>query len=252
MVSHRISVWQSAAASLHPLAADFAKNILHCRDAEEGCQPAEALRKRLLADDSMLPRSNLGAGFRRRAGSIKVSELARHSSVKPRKGRLLYRMARHYAPSHIIEFGTCLGISTIYMACGCPLARLHTVEGHEAAATLAGKNFMATGFPDIRLHCCTFAEAFTRLPGDGISELMVFIDGDHRLHPTVDYVSQFMDMQARTLILVLDDINWSPPMKKAWRMIRDLPGTGITVDLYDMGIVFRCPTDEKQNFSFIY
>jgi len=39
-------------------------------------------------------------------------------------------------------------------------------------------------------------------------------------------------------VLIVDDINWSDGMARAWKEIKQMPGVS-TLDLYKMGIVIR-------------
>ena len=49
----------------------------------------------------------------------KVSDIARYSAVPEKYGKLLANMAAEFGSPLIIEFGTSLGISTMYMASSC-------------------------------------------------------------------------------------------------------------------------------------
>jgi hypothetical protein len=49
-------------------------------------------------------------------------------------------------------------------------------------------------------------------------------------------------------IFVFDDIYWSTEMKKAWDEISARPEVTISIDLYDLGIIFFRNNQEKQHF----
>ena len=74
--------------------------------------------------------NDLGSGSEKfKSNSRKVSDIARYSPVTPKYGRLLSNMAAEFGEPLIIEFGTSLGISTMYMAASCSDTTVYTMEG---------------------------------------------------------------------------------------------------------------------------
>ena len=70
----------------------------------------------------------------------RVSDIARYSPVPGKYGKLLSNMAAEFGKPLIIEFGTSLGISTMYMAAACPDSAIYTIEGcHETASQSQNK-----------------------------------------------------------------------------------------------------------------
>ena len=78
----------------------------------------------------------------------------------------------------------------------------------------------------------------------------VFIDGNHRLEPTVRYFNQILPNLHANSIVVLDDIHWSKEMEQAWETIQQHPAVSLTIDLFFIGIVFfRAEQKEKEHFT---
>jgi hypothetical protein len=65
-----------------------------------------------------------------------------------------------------------------------------------------------------------------------------FVDGNHRLEPTLHYFEQLTRHSTETTILVFDDIHWSAEMELAWNRIQDHPLVMCTIDLFFLGLVF--------------
>ena len=117
----------------------------------------ESIRKRMLSDRRLIAMTDYGAGSERnRSKTRKVSEIARKSPVPSKYGILLSSLAAEFGGSHIIELGTSFGISTMYMAAGCPGAVISTIEGSLAVSAVAEENFMLSGFSNIRVFTGTF------------------------------------------------------------------------------------------------
>jgi predicted O-methyltransferase YrrM len=49
-------------------------------------------------------------------------------------------------------------------------------------------------------------------------------------------------------LFIFDDIYWSPEMKKAWDEITSRPEVKISIDLYDLGLIFFRNNQAKQHF----
>ena len=66
-----------------------------------------------------------------------------------------------------------------------------------------------------------------------------FIDGYHDENATMRYFDQHIPFLANQgVVLVFDDISWSPGMKNAWKKIKVDERVKISVDLLKVGICF--------------
>ena len=233
-----------------PFVFDFIQNVLNNRKGYEPPAKMERLRKELLADRTILEIDDLGAGSRSVTSRRRsVAQLAR-TALKPKKyAHLLYRLVRHYQPRTIIELGTSLGLTTAYLAAGNPAAELHTVEGSVAIAERARRNLTELGTMQVHQHVGHFDELLPSLLKQVSSPDLVYIDGNHRLQPTLDYFLQCRNAAHNNTILVFDDIHWSPEMERAWEEIRQHPDVRYTIDIFFLGFVFFRPEFKvKQDF----
>ena len=88
----------------------------------------------------------------------------------------------------------------------------------------------------------------------GIEKLdFVFVDGNHRYQPTINYFHLLKPKMQEQSILIFDDIHWSKEMEAAWDEIKKDPSISLTIDLFFIGIVFfRKEQLVKQDFSIQY
>ena len=76
-----------------------------------------------------------------------------------------------------------------------------------------------------------------------------FIDGNHRLEPTLRYFHQVLPYTNDQSVLVFDDIHWSSEMEQAWDHIKSHTAVTSSIDLFFIGIIFfRKEFREKQDF----
>ena len=233
-----------------PFVYDFIRNVLN-----DGSQPAvfekiEALRARLLRDSSWLEVEDMGAGSSVAKGRRRrVGEIARHAA-KPRKlGQLLFRIARYYQCRQVVELGTSLGMSTAYLASGASGVRVWTIEGAASIAAVAARNFQELGLENVELVVGNFDERLPEVLDRAERPDLVFIDGNHRLEPTLRYFNWIMERGAVEAILIFDDVHWSEEMEAAWEAIQRDPRVYMTIDLFFIGIVvLREEFKVKQHF----
>jgi predicted O-methyltransferase YrrM len=78
---------------------------------------------------------------------------------------------------------------------------------------------------------------------------LAYIDGNHRLHPTLQYFEQLLQKKTPDSIFIFDDIHWSAGMEEAWRTICQHPAVTCSIDLFFLGFVFFRPEFKaKQHF----
>lgn len=197
------------------------------------------IRKRMISDQRSIIVNDLGAGSEKLKTSIrKVSDIARYSPVPEKYGILLSNLASEFGKPLIVELGTSLGISTMYMAASCLDAVVYTIEGCPAIAGIADQNFKSAGLTNIKLLTGSFEEMLPLVAETDVRPGLVFIDGNHRKEPVLKYFNRIADMSDNKTVVVIDDINYSKEMEEAWDEIKLNERVSVTVDIFRMGIVF--------------
>lgn len=206
----------------------------------------------MLRDTTRLDLSDFGAGSRKTLQNITVGNYARRVSVSEKFGQLLYLICRYYHPALVIELGTALGISTLYLALGNSDSRVITVEGNPQLAGLAKNTFCTAGIKNITLVNSHFEIALNELPDKKGERVLVFIDGNHTLESTVAYYNHIVEKWGKKVIIIFDDINWSGEMRLAWKKIKKLANYASSADLFYMGIIFGDEGQTGQNIHIRY
>ncbi|MCG2617251.1 class I SAM-dependent methyltransferase [Terrimonas sp. NA20] len=233
-----------------PFVYDLIIHVLNDRKVYADYAKVEAARKRLRQDQRTLMVEDMGAGsMKNNQGKRSVADIARHAAKPAKYGQLLYRMVKYYQPKGILELGTSLGITTRYLSLAKPSATLVTMEGAAAIASVAEEGMRQDGLDNVRLHRGNFD---TELPVvlKTFKPDFIFVDGNHRMKPTVEYFEQLLRVADNDTIIVFDDIHWSEEMEQAWSYIADHPAVRCSIDLFFIGIVlFRQEFREKQHFT---
>lgn len=209
----------------------------------------------LLRDQRYTTRTDLGAkapDFPWQKEILPVKTIARRFSVSPDFGRLLFRLSRHFQPDLTLELGTSLGISTAYMALGNPQGTIITIEGCPEIAKDAHQNFEKLGIRNIDQRTGNFDKVLPDILGEVASLDMIFIDGNHKKDATLDYFRQCLQHINSNSVLIFDDIHWSDGMQAAWFEIKHHPRVRITIDLFQMGLVFFREGLSKEDFILLF
>lgn len=199
----------------------------------------ESIRKKNLSDTRTINILDLGAGSSKmKTNTRRVSELARYSSVPRKYGVLLARMAAEFGKPAVIEFGTSLGISTMYLASGCPESVIYTMEGCNETTRFARDNFNDAGLGNINLLSGSFDSLIPEIKDLKVRPGLVFIDGNHREEPLMKYFNTMSDISGPETVIIIDDIHTSEEMESAWSRIRRHENVSATIDIFRMGMVF--------------
>ena len=199
----------------------------------------ENIRKKNLSDDRVISVQDFGAGSSKmKEKTRRVSDIASYSSVPGKYGRLLANMASEFGKPDIIELGTSLGISTMYMAAACPDSMVYTIEGCPDTAEIARKNFQDSGMNNVNIIIGSFDDKIPELINKPVKPGLIYIDGNHRKEPTLRYFNQLADHSDRNTVIIIDDIHSSEEMEEAWSLIKRHEKVTLTVDIFRIGLVF--------------
>ena len=237
-----------------PFVFELYTNVIAGDTKEKIFESIEVYRKELLGCDIGIIRKSiaesLNGGFR--GELVKLSRIARTVSVPPHLGRLLYRLVKHFQPQVMLELGTSVGISSMYMAQANPNGTLYTIEGDEAVFGIAQKRFQAMNLANIKPICGTFETELPHLANEVSSFDFVFIDGDHNGTKLLQYFNVILPKLNENSIVVVDDIRWSNDMEDAWRELKANRQVSVSIDLFRCGVLFFRKGIAKQNFMLRY
>ena len=172
-------------------------------------------------------------------GRARTAWICARASASASQARALYEMVRAWRPRAVLELGTCLGVSAAYIAVGQRRSgggRIVTVEGYPDLAQRAAGLWQHLGLVDVEVRVGRFdavlPSALARGPYD-----MVFLDGDHSGAATLRYVDQIAAAATGEVLLVLDDIDYSSGMRRAWCALRAHPHALASADLGRTGLL---------------
>jgi predicted O-methyltransferase YrrM len=214
-------------------------------------QEIENLRKQLKKNKTIIEVTDLGAGSRRNStNKRKIADIVKHASVSEKQGRILRRIVDVYALENILELGTSLGLGTAYLSGQSSNVKVTTIEGCPETAKIAQNNFEQLSIQNVVQKVGAFDEVLTHL--DGVTFDLIYMDGNHRLAPTLKYFEWAVEHLSEEGFIILDDINWSKEMIEAWERIKADKRLNVSMDLFRFGILSKREGQRKQNFVLKY
>lgn len=210
----------------------------------------KSLRKELLSSSEEIEILDLGAGSRINKSNLrKVKTIAKNAEKPEKFGKLFHRLIRHFQPESILELGTSLGLTTLFMAEAKPDSKIFSFEGCPETAKIAKRNFNKSEVKNIEVILGNIDETLPeklKTLENGLD--YAYFDANHRYEPTVRYFEQCLPYAKNDSLFIFDDIYWSDEMTQAWEHIKAHPQVTLTVDLFWIGLVFFRKEQVKENF----
>ncbi len=214
----------------------------------------EKIRKKLAKDTTSIVVQDFGAGSKAIATQSRtISQIIKHSTSEPRIAQLIFKLIDFIQPKTMIELGTCLGLTTLYMTEAMPSkSKLYTFEGSESLAAKAkgnAKKYFSKKQRNIEFVIGNIDDTLPKKIKEIDRLDVVFFDANHRKEPTLRYFETCLSKADENSLFIFDDIYWSEEMKAAWKHIQTHPSVTLTIDLFDLGLVFFRHKQPKQHFN---
>ena len=242
------------AGNLHNLHSPFmyhlATKCLYDHHSYPEYQILKEYQKILLKDNKLINVQDYGAGsriFKTQKRRIKdIAQIAGSSSADMKR---LFRLVKYFQPKHILELGTSLGKATLAMALGNPEATIISVEGDSELSKYTQKLLSKFQITNVRIINKEFKDFFEENKSNNTKWDLVYMDGNHRLAPTLQYFDCLQSHLHNDSVVIVDDIYWSEEMKQAWETLKQHPNVRQSIDTFFFGVLFFRKEQYPQHFK---
>lgn len=245
-----------SAETLHqvdsPFVGHFAKEVIEDKRLFYVFPIAEAIRQELQENQTPVPTIDYGAPAKSMSKVRTIGSIAKNTAIHPRVGPYLFKIIHTYKPEIMLELGTALGISTIYQAAAALGGDLISIEGNSILVEQAEAEITKLGLPNVHLVNGEFAEVLPDLLAELPQVDYLFMDGHHDKSARLAYFELLLPKLTEKSIVVFSDIYWSSGMREAWEELKQHPKVRLSIDLFDIGVLFFDPIIlEKQHFKLV-
>jgi len=196
-----------------PFVFELMQQVLRDKSGYDPWLPIENLRRSLRADPRSIAVRDFGAGPLGGKGSPqRISKIARIAAKPSKYGKLLFRIAPE-------------------------------------TARIAGENLKSLGLQKVQVVVGEFGETLPEILSSLDRLGLVFLDGNHKKEPTLQYFHWCLSKATPYSIFILDDIHWSREMEEAWKEVTGHDSVTLSIDLFFLGLVFfRKEFRSKEHF----
>lgn len=236
--------------SIHsPFFFDFYNHVIK-KETQDNDQfsSIEEVRQKLLMNPTEVTVNDLGAKSSHFKKTNRPIAKIAATSLSPASLCRLYNRIIHYIEAkHIVELGTSLGITTLYLAQK-ENAHITTFEGNPSMIDVALTNFEYFDKKNIELVDGNLDTKLSDYLLKASKISFVLMDANHRYEPTIRYFNLLIRKMDDQGIIVLDDIHYSEEMNLAWKELSHHQLVYGSVDLFRCGILFLDPALNRQHY----
>lgn len=235
--------------SIHsPFFFDLYTKVIKPKSPISGFEEIEKLRSNLLASQEIVTVKDLGASSKHfNSDHRMIAAIAKTSLAPIDMSTLLYRLAEYVDARQIVELGTSMGVTALYLAKK-GNATVNTFEGNAAFINIAKTNFEYFEAKNIRLIEGLIDDTLREFLQTNRKINFVLMDANHQYEPTMHYFKEIVNRMVDNGVVVVDDIYSSKEMAHAWKEIKSHELVYGSVDLYRCGLVFFDPALNKQHY----
>lgn len=236
-----------------PFLFEFYTNVLNTTKEYYAFSEIEKVRKQLKDSKMTIDFTEYGAGSRVMSGDKRfVSKIASSGISDVSRCRNLFNLVNYLSPGRVLEFGTSLGVSTLYLAAARKSAIIDTVEANAHLVKIAKENAKKLTLSNIQFNQSKFDDFISSLNKD-VKYDMVYLDGNHTFEATTDYFNRLLPHMAENCVVVVDDIHWSEGMYEAYKVLKNHERVFTTVETAYVGYLFldkKYPQAEHTHIDF--
>ena len=205
----------------------------------------ERIRKKMLQNKAVVLLTDYGIGNKQKNC---VADIAKCSLETAKFGQLLFRLVNRFNPNNILELGTSLGISTMYLAMPSSKAHVVTIEGSKSLCDIAKQNFKQQGITNVTVVNDNVDNSIDAILLGMPTLDFVYFDANHTKEATLRYFDKCLQKTNKKTIFVFDDIHYSQEMESAWNDIKTNRKVHLSIDLYYFGLAFFNDDLPKQDY----
>ncbi len=237
--------------SVHsPFLYELIEKVIRNKAHDQKLDPLLRWQEQLRGRHERLAWQELGAG--KNVRHKRVSRIFRQTIRPFSQYRILSGLVRFSGAREVLELGTGLGLSTLALAAAGDHVRVCSIEGNKALYDFVRIHSTPYHSGNIEfIHGRIGSSLALILPKIAKADL-VFMDGNHRYHPSIRYYDLLQPFLHESSLMILDDIHWSQGMEWAWEELSARPEVGLSVDMFHFGLLFFRKDLEKRHFILRY
>lgn len=166
-----------------------------------------------------------------------IGEIVKREAIRPKHGALLFRLTNYFKSKNILQIGTTMGLSTLYLTSYATGLKCIALENVPEFATIARQAFAKEGRNPVDLRIGNYKDLLPQALNDINSLDFVFFNTLYEQHNNLWLFNECMRYAHNDTVFVFEGIKASRKMRELWEEICACPEVTVTLDLYSLGIV---------------
>ena len=166
-----------------------------------------------------------------------IGEIVKREAIRPKHGALLFRLTNYFKSRNILQIGTTMGLSTLYLTSYATGLRCIVLENIPEFAAIARQAFAKEGRNPIDLRIGNYKDLLPQALNDINSLDFVFFNTLYEQQKNLWLFNECMKYVHNDTVFVFEGIKASRKMREFWKEICACPEVTVTLDLYSLGIV---------------
>jgi len=165
--------------------------------------------------------------------------------------KLLFRLVNDVQPEYVIEVGRGIGLTTIYLASPCKHIPVVSIDSErEADISHFVQDTVNRYAPNVELKSGNIKNQFEATLSDAGDKCPFFLIRPELLDTdlSVEIIIEAVKAAKMKSIVVITGIYSNKQMRDLWNDLKVLSKTGVTFDLYELGIIYFDKTFSKRNY----
>lgn len=175
-----------------------------------------------------------------------VNQIIKDRFKKKRVLELIYRIVKFHKPAYILELSANLGIATGYLVKACPTATLITIEENAELGKLTEDSLASLGTTNIKVLVGASTVVFDAAIAKAAQLDLVYLNcGTVNLN----YFELALTKLNDNSLVIVEGMYCTIQSKSNWEIIKSYPNVTVTVDLFDIGLVYFRKGQAKEHFK---
>ncbi len=166
-----------------------------------------------------------------------IGEIVKRESIRPKHGALLFRLTNYFKSKNILQIGTTMGLSTLYLTSYATGLRCIAMENVPEFAAIDRQAFDKEGRNPVDLRIGNNKDLLPQALNDINSLDFVFFNTLYEQQNNLWLFNECMKYAHNDTVFVIEGIKASRKMRELWEEICACPEVTVTLDLYSLGIV---------------
>lgn len=202
----------------------------------------EKVRKKFLASDK-----NCEVVTRKGGTNMSLSKATSRMAIDARVGQLAFRLVNDFKPKSIVEYGSTIGISSLYLAGPDSRTMLHSLSAQPSFVSIIKQYAAKLKIDNIDyISQCdmeTFEQVLSKNP-----EVDFLMITKSEAEETKHLINKFFMRNVPKQMALVIDPHKDKLTESVWNEVKSMSQIKVTMDMFELGVIIKNPDLQKEDF----